>query len=157
VAGYTYDNAFTNTTFAWSNVAAHGVLSVTFAENLWDYDTPELWLLAYYPGTTDFNAAALDDTDQDGMAAWQEYVAGTTPTNPASVLRIVELRPAGGSQIAVAWSSVSNKTYALNQTTNLGIPWTASLTNIRATSSLNVSTADTGQAGCTFYRITVSP
>jgi len=32
----------------------------------------------------DYEAAALADTDQDGRTAWQEYVAGTCPTNAAS-------------------------------------------------------------------------
>ena len=32
----------------------------------------------------DYEAAALADTDQDGRTAWQEYVAGTCPTNASS-------------------------------------------------------------------------
>ena len=35
----------------------------------------------------DYEAAAMADVDGDGYAAWQEYVAGSNPTNRDSVLR----------------------------------------------------------------------
>jgi len=35
----------------------------------------------------DYEAVALADTDGDGYPAWAEYVAGTDPTDDASVLR----------------------------------------------------------------------
>jgi hypothetical protein len=47
---------------------------------------PHAWLDALGLVTGgDYEAAALLDADGDGHAAWQEYVAGTCPTNAASV------------------------------------------------------------------------
>ncbi len=56
-----------------------------FAVNLAPLGTPESWLAGY--GLTNGTPAAeeLTDTDGDGMFAWQEYVAGSDPTNSASV------------------------------------------------------------------------
>ena len=49
------------------------------------HPTPEAWL-EMYGFTSDFDQRSLDDTDRDGLANWQEYVAGTDPTNTASRL-----------------------------------------------------------------------
>jgi uncharacterized protein (TIGR03790 family) len=45
--------------------------------------TPRWWL-ALHGWTNDFDAAALDDPDEDGYFTWQEYIADTDPTNAAS-------------------------------------------------------------------------
>jgi len=44
---------------------------------------PFAWLTGYGLVSTvsnDYEEAAMDDVDQDGLTAWQEYVAGTDPT-----------------------------------------------------------------------------
>ena len=49
---------------------------------------PYAWLDAYGLGSAgDYEAAAHADADGDGYTAWQEYVAGTVPTNAASVFQ----------------------------------------------------------------------
>ena len=50
----------------------------------------------------DDDAASLADADGDGHVAWQEYVAGSNPTNGESVLR-AELETADGG-LHVTWS-----------------------------------------------------
>ena len=55
----------------------------TYATN----GVPISWL-QYYGFTGDYDAAALGDQDSDGPPTWQEYYAGTVPTNSASVWRI---------------------------------------------------------------------
>jgi hypothetical protein len=42
--------------------------------------TPEAWL-AQYGVTSEFEQSSLEDADRDGLANWQEYIAGTDPTN----------------------------------------------------------------------------
>lgn len=71
----------------WHNVVANGTVAVSFAENLATNRTPEWWL-AQYGWSNDFDAAALADRDEDGMAAWAERVAGTDPTDARSCLAI---------------------------------------------------------------------
>ncbi|MEI8244006.1 MAG: S8 family serine peptidase, partial [bacterium] len=50
------------------------------------WGTPYAWLNQHGLATGgDYEAAAAADQDGDGYAAWQEYVAGTEPTNYSSV------------------------------------------------------------------------
>lgn len=51
------------------------------------YDTP-IWWLAQWGATNNFDAAAAADWDRDGVSNWAEYVAGTQPTNAASVFQV---------------------------------------------------------------------
>jgi hypothetical protein len=76
------------------------------------------WLQLYgFP--TDVSAD-LQDTDSDGMNNFQEWIAGTNPTNALSVLMM--LAPSNSvSGIAVSWQSVSGITYFLQHGTNLGV------------------------------------
>ena len=68
---------------------------------------------------TDGLADAVD-TDKDGLNNWQEWISGTIPTNAASVLRL--LPPAQDSAgVKVSWESVTNQTYFLERSTNLGV------------------------------------
>ena len=80
------------------------------------------------------------------MNNWQEWMAGTDPTNGLSLLRM--LTPARtGSLVSVSWQSVDNRTYFLQRATNLTAPpvfWT-------------VATNVTGLAGTTSYMDTNAP
>jgi len=69
---------------AWlDSVVWSSVLQVTHTTPV---PVPYAWLTAnqlVFGG--DYEAAALADTDGDGYVSWQEYVAGTSPTNAASL------------------------------------------------------------------------
>lgn len=95
--------------------SAKGVLA-EFAARLATNGAPEWWLASYYPDTVDFDQAALSDTDMDGAEAWEEYIAGTVPTNGTSVLRFGEVGAYGN---VVTWPSVSGRTYRLGFATNI--------------------------------------
>jgi hypothetical protein len=73
--------------------------------------------LQQYGLATDGSADALD-TDGDGMNNWQEWRAGTDPTDPSSVLRISSIS-ATGSVATLRWQSVSGIPYTLEFSTNL--------------------------------------
>ena len=75
------------------------------------------WLQQY--GLPTDGTADYLDTDHDGMNNWQEWMAGTVPTNAQSVLRLVNLTRTN-SQATVTWQSVGNRTYALERRVNLG-------------------------------------
>ena len=59
------------------------------------------------------------------MAAWQEWVAGTDPTNAASVLRVSTCAPTGTVGIALTWSVASGRWYRVEATNDLfaARPW----------------------------------
>lgn len=64
----------------WKTATESSGVPVPFA---WLNQYPALLTLA----NDDYEAAALADADGDGHAAWQEYVAGSIPSNRESVLR----------------------------------------------------------------------
>jgi len=117
-------------------------------------NTPHSWLTQY--GLTNFNVDAMDDADHDGLLTWQEYVAGTNPTNPASVFRITG-RNVNAQGTVIRWSSASNKLYNLSRTTNLlqSFAAVAGATNLPATPPENVYTNPAPTTGPAFYKISV--
>ncbi len=65
--------------------------------------TPTAWLDQYgLVSGGDYEAADVADSDSDGLSAWQEYVAGTVPTNVASIFFATFLYAEG--QTRVHWS-----------------------------------------------------
>jgi hypothetical protein len=97
-------------------VTNHMVVWAVFAENLATNGTPHWWLAQTGLGTNDEDA--LGDTDHDGVPAWQEYLAGTHPTNGASVLAITN-QGRLAAQAVVSWPAVTGRTYALRWSSNL--------------------------------------
>jgi len=81
---------------AWTPVAA--------ATATTPLPVPYAWLDSYsgLVQAGDYEASALDDQDHDGMATWQEYAAGTVPTNAASVF-LATITPAG-AELRVGWT-----------------------------------------------------
>ena len=114
-------------------------------------NTPYWWLAQY--GLTNYDEDAMADVDGDGLLTWQEYVAGTDPTNMASVFQIsgIEATPQG---TVIRWPSVSNRFYDLDWTTNLldGFAVLPGATNLPATPPENVYTNPLDSGGSSFYR-----
>lgn len=108
-----------------TNVAKpSGVLSAT-AQLVILTDTnanglPDSWEAAY--GFGPGNPALRDaDPDEDGMTNWEEYIAGTNPTNGLSYLKIDSL--AIGAGATITFSAISNRTYTVYFTDALATPW----------------------------------
>ena len=128
-----------------------------FAENLATNSTPEWWLAENYPGTNDFNNAALSDTDGDGMRAWQEYVANTQPTNANSKLAITRAQSIRGTNYLISWQSVAtDRHYSVYWGTHLRNSLAPLATNLDGTPPENSYTDATHSAETNiFYRIQV--
>jgi hypothetical protein len=150
------DNTFTAAVWVWSDVVSDGAIEAAFAENLWTYGTPETWLAGFYPDTGDYARAAVSDTDGDGHAAWEEFAAGTVPTDPGSVLAVSNITWDADPGIVIAWHSVSGKTYAVEGASNLIEGFTETVTNrLPATPPVNMHTVGVAQGRNGYYRVVV--
>ena len=130
VTGMTFNNNSTTTNFTWSNVQTSGVLAASFTNRVATNapaPVPYSWLASYgltNSGAT-FDQAAVADQDGDGLTAWQEYIAGTDPTNAASCFKAAQSAPD-----KVSWSAVSGRVYSVYWSTNLTQGFQALNTNI---------------------------
>jgi hypothetical protein len=90
-------------------------------------------------------SADYTDTDGDGMNNYSEWIAGTTPTNAASVLALSS--PSINSPgLKVSWQSVITRTYFLQRSTNL----------LAQPAFSSIKSNIFGQAGTTIYSDTTA-
>jgi hypothetical protein len=113
------------------------------------------WLQQY--GLSTDGAADFIDSDNDSMNNWQEWIAGTDPTNPLSVLKM--LNPSNRvSGVSVNWQSVSNRTYYLQSSTNLSAQpaFSTIQSNIQGrTGTTTITNTSATNSGPYFYRVGV--
>lgn len=119
----------------------------------------EDWRLAHFGTTADSGDAADDaDPDGDGWTNLQEFVSGTDPNDPASVLKVTRMQ-ADGNDIELSFPTVEGKTYRLERSATLAVgSWTPVQEDIPGTGA-EVQVNDPGGAGHArrFYRIVVTP
>ena len=111
------------------------------------------WAVAHFGTMT---VDPLADPDGDGLNNRQEYLAGTDPTNAASVLKVQNEWPTPAG-MTLSWPVANGRTYQVRVTDNLTVnpwpltfgPWTA------RPSDTNMQWTDTNALICTnrFYRI----
>jgi formylglycine-generating enzyme required for sulfatase activity len=94
----------------------HVVARPVFRENRATNGVPHWWLAQHELGTNDSDA--VGDLDGDGHAAWQEYIAGTQPTNSQSVLRITNSAQQTQGRL-LRWPAATNRVYAVSWSSNL--------------------------------------
>lgn len=128
-----------------------------FAENLTEpHEVPERWL-AGHGLEGDFNALDTEDSDGDGMPNWQEYVAGTMPTNETSLLAIEETRSDPLSDThEVRWTSVAGKSYTLLRAPVVTGPYEVVASGLTAIDDITAfQDAWPAETGRMYYRIRV--
>lgn len=111
----------------------------------------------YFPLFTAPEAGPTTDPDGDGFTNQAEYVAGTSPTNALSLLKLESLTQ-NQTGTTIRWKSVSGKRYqAFGRTQVAGSPWQALGSPVTAAGA----TAQYFDAGATgalkFYRVQVLP
>jgi hypothetical protein len=103
-------------------------------------------------------SADFTDADGDGMNNWQEWIAGTNPTNASSALKmLMPLYPNVPPGLMIRWQSVTNRNYFVQSATNL-VPAIFSTIATNLPGQPNITTfTDTNIAGSLrmFYRVGV--
>jgi hypothetical protein len=101
----------------------------------------DAWEIQYFGGTNAVRGGTLEDYDDDGSMNYDEYRAGTNPTNNTSKLEMqgIVAAPANGG-LVLSWASQSNKTYAIQNVSNLVGTWNTHLSGVSAKYPVNVYT-----------------
>jgi len=146
---------YTSPIWGYGLSATSVVARFTFQPPLDPFHT---WLASY--GLPSNGSADYLDSDTDGRNNWQEYLAGTNPTNTGSVFKIISGRMISSTQFVLRWSSVSNRLYDVGRATNLAtgsafVPRPGG-TNLAGTPPENTWTDSVSRASPPgFYRVSV--
>ncbi|MEI9863561.1 MAG: hypothetical protein WDN00_03200 [Limisphaerales bacterium] len=98
------------------------------------------------------------DFDGDSFSDLNEYLAGTSPTNALSLLRIKNFSKIAPDGITISWQSVSNRFYdVLMATGNITSAFSPVVTNIVPTPPVNILNLASPASSPVFFRIRTSP
>ena len=112
---------------------------------------PDVWEQQYYGNPT--NAPANGNVDGDHLDNRSEYVAGTNPTNGASVFSVSGLG-ASPSGIILNWTAVEGRCYGVNWTDNLTNSLTVLTNGIAYPQNSYTDTVHSAE-GAAFYNVDV--
>ncbi len=122
-------------------------------------DPFQSWQVFYFGSTTNASAASAADPDGDGMNNQAEFLAGTNPTNNASVLRVTSVAQEG-NDLRITWTMGSGKTNVLQEASTLGATdnFTDAFTVLTAGSSTNyLDVGAATNASARYYRVRLGP
>ncbi len=111
----------------------------------WNEDfMPDDWQTQFWGGLSSLWPASNIDSDRDGVSNYDEYRAGTNPTDPNSVLRTQMIFGPQGWRLS--WNTVPGQMYQVQQTSDFSVwndlggqrfaPGTADWVNVPAGNSL---------------------
>jgi hypothetical protein len=147
-------------TFVYPNIQAYrtSIVYGLIQPYLATQGTP-IWWLSQYGFNSDFDQAEDDDTDLDGVPAGDEYVAGTIPTNRASVFQLIRQGRLGGSNYIQWLGGTGGPTnpygifYSTNLQTGTWLP-TGKVNRVNGTNTLWLVVPTNRNAF--FYRVTAT-
>ena len=149
----------TVTLAAYDQCGARGATSVAVTVHA-DGQTnglPDDWESAFWPGGG--SGGSTNDSDRDGLSNWEEWLAGSDPTNPLSTLEITaESLAPGTNGIVIRWPCIPDRWYGLCWSTNPAAPASVFVSNLASGASGILSYTDTVHTAesCGFYRLRVS-
>ena len=108
---------------------------------------------------TFFGTLARDgkgDFDHDGVSDYDEYIAGTNPTDPQSVFKFIEIQPHAVGGVQLRWSSIASRIYTLERSDDLRSGFAPIQTGILASPPINTLTDVTANLPSqVFYRLRI--
>ncbi|HEY1789630.1 MAG TPA: putative Ig domain-containing protein [Verrucomicrobiae bacterium] len=118
------------------------------------HGTPIPWLMSY-GYTNNFAAAELLDPNGNGLAVWQDYLAGLNPLNPNSIFAVQIASLPNPPQIA--FSTAVGRSYRIDWAVSLDGGWTVLRDGIAGTGSEVVFTDNRNLSGVSamYYRVVV--
>ena len=131
-------------------------VTANFSPDLATNQTPHWWLALHYGDTNDFNTLAMSDSDGDSLAAWQEYRAGTIPTNILSRFTVSRITTSGDqSGHVLYWNSLNGRIYTIYTATQLDLPDWSSIRQVQGTNGLQEYTDTNTTHSFRLYRLGV--
>jgi hypothetical protein len=147
--------------------SSEGVITVNLGSTDTDGDSlSDAWEFLYFPKRVQYwpydsdsltNMLFAGDWDRDGFSDYDEYRAGTSPTNGSSYLWM-RAQSNSTSQFFVRWPGVSGRQYELQKSTNLVLAnsgFTGLASNIWAVEPMNTWTDSVSGTGPCLYRVRV--
>lgn len=120
---------------------------------------PLAWLAGYGLTNQPPDLEAGGDPDGDHATTWEEYLAGTSPIDAASLFVLEQgVFTPREDKVSLTWPSVSGRIYQVEFSTTLDPPtWTLVATNLAATPPYNSRLVPAAVPGEGFYRILTGP
>jgi Chitobiase/beta-hexosaminidase C-terminal domain/Fn3 associated len=130
----------------------------SYPSKFWVWSIPQVvpsvisdeWKLSFFGSLDSAQAADNADPDGDGVPNWQEYLAGTNPTNSVSNLHLTSSLGSNHS-VNLSWLSAPTKGYVLESRTGLSGTWNA-VTNV-AGDGYSQKVLISNTTGTRFYRL----
>ena len=103
----------TQAVFHLPPVTTNTTIAATFMPILTSRGTPHFWLACHGLTNAGYEAESLLDSDGDGFANWEEWIAGTNPTNPASHQGGPFIDRLSDGTLRLQWYGKTNRSYGV--------------------------------------------
>jgi len=137
------------------NQVHNGLITLNVRTNSsWGDGIPDAWRLRFFGSISNLLSHASADADGDGVSNWQEYLAGTNPTDVGSQLRLASRHVSTNNVVHLRWPTVYNKSYNIEWIPSLsGTNWFTIATNVPGTDQMMDFPVTNINLETQFYRV----